>query len=120
MVEMNRVRRIAISFGISLAVDGLCMAATRFWLWPLIFVGPGFALSWHLVPQTELRRLAPYMTGELTGGPQSWMYFVVVCGTLIDAALLTLPVLLVWRVLAWMFSIPPTSPHRAENDSLIA
>ena len=93
------MKRVAMSFGISLAVVGLLMAATRDSLLASVLVAPGLRLSAHLVPESAWVTIFSDPTKN-----SPWMYFYVVFGVLVDGLLFTWPVLFVLRFLARRFS----------------
>ena len=89
------MKRVAMSFGISLAVVGLLMAAIRVSLLANALIWPGMRLAVYLVPASVWVDPAKHSL---------WGYFYVVCGVLIDGLLFTWPVLFAWRFLARRFS----------------
>src|ERR1700733_10537053 len=75
------MRRIAISFGISLAIVGLAIAATKISLFAGILVAPGLILSSHLIPKSAWPGpCSDFPPIECIGGSPAWMYFYLVCG----------------------------------------
>src|ERR1700730_2648184 len=98
------MRRVAISFSISLAIVGLLFVAARAWVPFDVLVWPGLKLSFFLIPTTAWPTLISDSPPESSGGSQSWMSFYLVCGILIDGLVYTWPVLLLIRVGNRIFS----------------
>jgi hypothetical protein len=99
------MRRMAMSFGISLVILGLCLAASRVSLFANVVITPGLILSSHLIPKSAWpSHCSDSPPIECTGGSPAWMYSYLVCGILIDGVLFTWPVLFLSRVLTRIFS----------------
>jgi hypothetical protein len=98
------MKRVALSFGISLAIVGLLMVAIRASLLASVLVSPGLVLSSHLIPKGALPTLVSDFPPTFTGGSLPWMYFYVVSGIFIDGLLYTWPVLFLSRVGARIIS----------------
>jgi len=98
------MRRVAISFSISLAIVGLLFFAVRAWLFAGVLVWPGLKLSSFLIPRSAWPTLISDFPPEFSGGSQSWMSIYLFCGILINGLVYTWPVLLLIRVGNRIFS----------------
>src|ERR1700733_2057577 len=77
------MRRVTVSFGISLAIVCLLMTVLRASLLAGILVSPGLLLSSHLIPKSAWP--SPCSDSppiECLGGSQAWMYFNLVLWSL--------------------------------------
>jgi hypothetical protein len=86
------MKRLAMSFGISLALVLLLCVAARASLLANVFIFPGLKLSSYLVPESAWAKTISDLVN-----PSPWLWFYAVFGLLIDALLLTWPVLFALR-----------------------
>ena len=109
---------MAISFGVSLAIVGLCMTALRGSLVANVIVSPGFLLSFRLIPKSVLPNHcsdAPPLECDASPAWPAWMFFSIVSGVLIDGFLFTWPLLFLLKVLTSMFSKQRTTVQRHDT-----
>jgi hypothetical protein len=93
------MRRVALSFVISLAVVCLLIVGAKASLFVEVLLWPGLKLSSYLVPKNAWASAFSDLSR-----PSPWLYFYVVFGVLIDGLMFTWPVLLGLRIFNRRFS----------------